>query len=219
MTRAYSAVVFDFDFTLVDSSAGVIECVSFAFQEMGLPRPLPESIKATIGRSLADTFRTLAGEDLVSQAARFRELFVHRADQVMADLTRVYPTVPTVAQALRDAGIKLAIVSTKFRYRIEGILAREQLRQYFDFVIGGEDVAIEKPDPTGLLKAVADLGLPRQDVVYVGDSVVDGETAERAGVDFIGVLTGVTSAPAFEPWQPVATIPDLGHLPALLAVV
>jgi len=55
--------------------------------------------------------------------------------------------------------------------------------------------------------------------MYVGDSVVDGETAERAGVDFIGVLTGVTPAPAFEPWQPVATIPDLGHLPALLVAV
>ena len=71
MTRVYSAVVFDFDFTLADSSAGAIECISFAFQEMGLPRPLPEPIKATIGRSLADTFRTLAGEGLVGQTPVF----------------------------------------------------------------------------------------------------------------------------------------------------
>ncbi len=59
-------------------------------------------------------------------------------------------------------------------------------------IVGGEDVTCEKPDPEGLLKAVETLGRDKQDVLYVGDSLVDAKTAQSAGVDFAAVLTGTT---------------------------
>jgi phosphoglycolate phosphatase len=98
---------------------------------------------------------------------------------------------------LRQNGLKLGIVSTKYRYRIEGILRRENLLEAFDVVIGGEDVAQHKPDPAGLQRAGELLNSAPAQMLYVGDSVVDAEAARRGGVAFAAVLSGVTSKEDF----------------------
>ncbi len=63
MDRRYNAVVFDFDFTLADSSAGVAECVNHALGAMGLPAAAPQAIYRTIGLSLTETLKRLAGAE------------------------------------------------------------------------------------------------------------------------------------------------------------
>jgi phosphoglycolate phosphatase len=83
-------------------------------------------------------------------------------------------------------------------------------------VVGGEDVAAHKPDPTGLLTAIAKLGHASSQTVYVGDSVVDAETAQRANVSFVAVLSGVTPKTAFRDYTPLAIIDNLYSLPTLL---
>jgi phosphoglycolate phosphatase len=215
--RCFQAIVFDFDYALADSSRGVIVCIDFALEEMGLPAVSAEAAKRTIGLSLADGVRMLAGSQHAARAGEFARLFVERADEVsscrsaagtpkgnaqghssvMADLTVLFESVPATIAALRARGFPLGIVSTKFRYRIEAILARDGLRGAFDVIIGGEDVAEHKPDPTGLLAAIERLGGVPESALYVGDSVIDAETAERAGMPFVAVLSGVTPREAF----------------------
>ncbi len=113
-------------------------------------------------------------------------------------------------------GISLAIVSTKFRYRIEQVLLRDGLDHAFEVIVGGEDVAAHKPDPSGLIVALGRLGRTPAEVLYVGDSAVDAETTKRAGVPFVAVLSGVTPREAFAPYRPHAIIEDLALLPALV---
>lgn len=184
------AVVFDFDYTLADSSAGTTECINFALANLGLPAVSPVRACETIGLSLPETFCVLTGIADKAIASRFACFFVQRADTVMEPRTRLYNSVPGTVAALRQRGIALAIVSTKFRYRIANILGRHGLCGQFDAVVGGEDVHDHKPDPSGLLLALAHLGVRPGEAFYVGDHVVDAEAARRAGVPFIAVLSG-----------------------------
>ena len=147
------AVLFDFDLTLVDSTLGAVECVNAALQAMALPRAEPNAIRATIGFSLAATLARLTGLTDPALGQAFSLHFVKRADLKMVDLTSVFPDVAQTLDQLRAAGIKTGIVSTKFRYRIEAILARDGLLDAFDVIVGGEDVTRHKPDPEGLVKA------------------------------------------------------------------
>ena len=96
----------------------------------------------------------------------------------MHGLTIIYPWVAETVQALRVTGRRLGIVSSKYRYRIERILAEGGLASHFEVIVGGEDVSRHKPDPAGLLLALQRLGLPAADVLYVGDHPVDAEAAE-----------------------------------------
>jgi phosphoglycolate phosphatase len=215
-TNGYQAVVFDFDYTLADSSRGAIECINFALAEMGLERVSAEAACRTIGLSLTDTFLTLAEHHEPHRCDEFYRLFIRRAEEVMSSLTELYQSVAGTIELLRGRDLKLGIVSTKYRRRINEILEREALLHQFEVVIGGEDVEQHKPHPQGLLRAMRELGCSPAAVVYVGDSVVDAELAKRAGVPLIVVLSGVTVRTDFDPYETLAVIESIGELPKFL---
>lgn len=215
MTRS---IIFDFDLTLADPTKGTIECVNFALERLGLPHADDEQIKRTIGLSLEDTFLRLTEQTKSQDVSLFISSFVERADQVMAELTLVFDSVPATTRRLSEMGFELGIVSTKFRYRIEEILAREGLLDRFRVIIGGEDVNEHKPHPSGLIAAMSRMQMDTDDVLYVGDSTVDALAAERAKVPFIAVLSGTTSETEFNETAKIAVIDDISTLPRLLRV-
>jgi phosphoglycolate phosphatase len=210
------AIICDFDFTLADSSPGVVACVNEALAGLGLPRASAARIHATIGLSLPHTFQTLTGIADTALATDFTRRFVAHADQVMHGLTLLYPWVAETVATLREAGHRLGIVSSKYRYRIERILAEGGLASQFEVVIGGEDVVQHKPHPDGLLLALQRLHLPATDVLYVGDHPVDAEAASRVGVPFMAVLTGTSDVPSFAPYPVYSFLANVSHLPSQL---
>ncbi|MEJ2637852.1 MAG: HAD-IA family hydrolase, partial [Calditrichia bacterium] len=212
-----SAVLFDFDYTLADSSRGVIECINFALGELGIPPAVPQKIRHTIGLSLTDTFLRLVGKQYAEQSGEFVRLFIQRADEVMADMTVLYGEVDAVLKQIRAHHISTGIVSTKFRYRIENIMRRENLLHHFDVIVGGEDVSNHKPDPEGLLKAVSLLKCNPEKTIYIGDNTTDAETARRAGIDFAAVLGGVTRRQEFEKFDVLGILENLSGLAGFLS--
>lgn len=189
----YKAVIFDFDYTLGDSTNGIVHSANYALAGLGYAEKTVDGIKRTIGLSLKETFHVLTGNDDESAAAEFARLFRLKADEVMTENTVLYGGAKEVLSEFGDRGIKTGIVTTKFHYRIDAILRKFCAEELVNVIIGGEDVAREKPDPEGLLKAIELLGTERRGVLYVGDSTVDAKTARSAGVDFAAVLTGTTS--------------------------
>ncbi|RKU12750.1 HAD family hydrolase [Candidatus Poribacteria bacterium] len=206
------AIIFDFDYTLADSSEGVIECINFALDRLGLPLAADAEIRKTIGLSLPDALVMLVGREYAQDTDEFTRLFVERADEVMTDMTELFDIVPETVAALRNFGIQLGIVTLKYRYRIESVLKRDHLSDVFEVIIGFEDVSEHKPNPSGLLAAVEKLECVRQNCFYVGDSVTDAKTAQRANVDFIAVLSGVTPRAAFEDYDVYAVLEDVSGL-------
>jgi phosphoglycolate phosphatase len=211
------AVIFDFDYTLADSSRGAIECINFALTEMRLDQVSAEAACRTIGLSLSETFLTLGEHHDSLRCDEFHRLFVQRADEIMVSLTVLYDPIPFAMQALRELGFQLGIVSTKYRRRIVEVLKREDLLHLFEIVIGGDDVKQHKPHPQGLFEAMERLECSPSSVVYVGDSVVDAELAKRAGVPLIVVLSGVTPREDFDNYEPLAVLESIRELPQFLA--
>jgi phosphoglycolate phosphatase len=212
------ALIFDFDLTLADSSKGIFQCINYAVEKMGLDRYDYSSIKKLIGYSLTETFKILTGNDKNEDAEKFKAFFTEHADIVMNDNTFLFNEVYNVIPCLKKEGFLLGIVSTKYRYRIAGVLEREKLLNYFDCIIGGEDVKQHKPSAEGLLLAVKKLNLNNQDALYIGDTLIDAETAKTANIDFIGVLSGETREADFKEYHVTTVIQNLSYLYSLLRV-
>ena len=210
------AAIFDFDFTLADSSRGIVDCVCCALGELGFAAPSEESIVQTIGLSLAETFRNLTGETDSELAKEFARHFHQRADLKMDSLTVIYDSVPSVMRSLRAVDLRTGIVTTKLHYRIKSILAANNLEDLFDVIVGADDVAKTKPDPEGLFLALQQLGGSATSAVYVGDHIVDAEAAEKAGIPFIAVLTGKHLRDAFDRYPHRAIVESIGDLPRIL---
>ena len=212
MGSNYKAVIFDFDYTLADSSRAVIECANTGLRGLGLPPASSGAIRRTIGLSLPETLVRLAGERYRPRAVEFRRFWRQRSDKIMVDWTVLLPGAPEAVRALRKKGVQTGIVSTKYRSRIEAVLRREKLSDVFEVIVGGEDVSAHKPDPEGLLRAIDDLGVFAEKALYVGDSVTDAQTAERANVSFAAVLSGVTRREEFNGLAVHRVIEDLREL-------
>ncbi len=113
-------------------------------------------------------------------------------------------------------GCRLAIVSTKYRFRIEATLRREDLLDAFDTIIGGDDVERFKPDPQGLLLAAERMTTPLETILYVGDSVTDAETTRRARTPFVALLSGPTTREELSGYEVRAFLDHVGELPGFL---
>lgn len=193
-----NTVIFDFDYTLGDTTNGIVLSAQYALEQMGEEKRSYEEIKKTIGLSLAETYKVLTGNTDKARADRFFDLFKEKADEVMVDSAELYPGVKEMLVGLRENGYRIGIVTTKFGYRVRNIMKKFDAEELLDVVVGVGDVAKVKPDPEGLLLAVKQLGVKVEDALYVGDSFVDAKAAEAAGIKFAGVLTGTTTREEFE---------------------
>jgi len=210
------ALIFDFDLTLADASQGIFQCVNHALTHLNYNNLDYNSVKKLIGHSLSETFKLITGVENKTETDKFVKLFTAQADLVMNNNTFLFHEVYNVIAQLKKMDYLLGIVSTKFRYRIEGVLKREMLLTQFDCIVGGEDVKIHKPHPEGLLLAIEKLEIPKNKAVYIGDTLIDAETTRAAGVDFIAVLSGTTIRKDFEDYGCKYIINNLLDLNSLL---
>jgi len=124
--------------------------------------------------------------------------------------------VPQTVALLKSRGYSLGILSNKLRRRMTAVLGRANLLGSFDAIVGSEDVSQPKPDPEGLLVTVEALASSPPGTLYVGDSGTDAETAARAQVPFVAVLSGVTPKEVFDQYDALAVLEAVSALPGLL---
>jgi len=188
----YTTVLFDFDYTLADSSDGIVRSMQYAFGKMGIPMPSEEAIRKTIGMSLEEAFVLLGATDDSATLKSLRELFVEEAGRVMCLSSNIYEdTLPTLTE-LSDMGYNVGIVSAKDRTTIGNIARRGNFFALVKLIIGEGEVNRQKPYPDQLYAAAEHFKAAACDTVYVGDSISDALAAKNAGVDFIAVATGAT---------------------------
>lgn len=191
ITEWARALLFDFDFTLGDSSPAVIECVNFALQQLGAPPAQPEAIKKTIGLPLEKIFAQFHPQHIEAAIPHFMAC----ADRIMVDKTVLYSGVIEALQKIEaETDLQLAVISTKNRARLVEILQRFGLADTIRVIVGGDDIANAKPAPDATLLALKLLNCSASEALFIGDSSMDAGTAKAAGVAFCGVTTGTTSA-------------------------
>ncbi|MBM6938757.1 HAD-IA family hydrolase [Pseudoflavonifractor phocaeensis] len=208
----YRAVLFDFDFTLADASEAIVAGFRHGFAVMGHPEPRADAVRATIGLPLEDAYTLLSGDGDPDRRKEFRGHFSQVAVPMQIEVTKLFPGAEDLLRALKAAGIPAAIVSTKRADTLCRVLQKRNLLELLTAVTGSEMVQKQKPDPEGLCKTIAGLGLAPDQVLYCGDTVIDAEAAQRAGAHFCAVLNGTTGREAFAPFPADYIADDLNAL-------
>lgn len=207
------AVVCDLDGTLLDSYGAITASVNHVRTLHGLP-PLAESeVRRHVGRGVQHLLtHTVPGTDLERDAARYQE----HHPSVLASGTRLLPGVAATLPLLRRRGLRLAVCSNKPRPFTEELLGLFGLRDTFAVVIGPQDAARLKPAPDMLLAALTRLGVQPQEALYVGDMVVDVQTARAAGVPVWVVPTGSDDVATLRAARPDRVLSNFAEVAVLL---
>jgi phosphoglycolate phosphatase len=183
----YSLIVFDWDGTLIDSAATIVQCIQDAARDMALEVPEPERARHVIGLGLHDSLRHavpgLAAERYPEFAGHYRRHFLARQDAML-----LFPGIRELLGALsRDR--TLAIATGKSRRGLDRALEADGLRKYFS-ASRCADETNPKPHPAMLLELMDELGVARQQALMIGDTSHDLEMANAAGVDALAVAYG-----------------------------
>ena len=201
------AAVFDLDGTLIDSAPDLHATANKLMAEMQLPEINLEIITSFIGNGIPMLVRRALEHNKASTEAEAFDKAVKRFmaiyAQAPAENTIVYPGVLEAMKAFRAAGVRLGVCTNKAESLSRAVLDELGLAEFFEVVIGGDTLSTRKPDPTGLLQAVGQLGADTHSALYIGDSEVDAETAKKADLRFALFKRGYRKAPISElrHWQ------------------
>lgn len=177
------AAIFDLDGTLVDSLPGIADGLNRALQSMGFPTHSQERVATFIGNGawkLAQ--RGLPGDPSEENVNQLQDAFFREYGETWLAGTALYPGIRELLLALHEESIPLAVCSNKpHRYTVEIV---EKLFDFVPFVmvLGQQKSFPRKPDPTGAQMIAEKLALPPSEIAFVGDSTVDFDTAQAAGM-------------------------------------
>jgi len=130
----------------------------------------------------------------------------------------VFPGTKEILLRLRSRAVRLAVLTNSGRKAAYSVLRRGRILDCFDFVLTREDVDTMKPSPDGILKAVSRFSLPKEEVCYVGDGILDIVAAKRAGLRVISVATGIHTAGRLREEGADRVISSLKELPEALGL-
>lgn len=206
-------VIFDLDGTLLNTIADLASSTNHALNQLGYPTHKPEEYNFMVGNGINKLFeRALPeGEKTEENVLRVRREFIPYYDRHNADESRPYPGIPELLETLQAKGIQLAVASNKYQAATEKLIAHYFPNIKFIAVYGQRDGVNVKPDPTIVEDILRISGTPKQEVLYVGDSGVDMQTARNAGVTACGVTWGFRPLAELESFNPRYII-DVPHL-------
>lgn len=212
----YETVIFDFDGTLLYTVQDLADAVNYAIARRGYPTHSVRAIERMIGngvnmlvsRALPRGFDTPEYEQIM---ADFRAFYREHCQ----DNTRPYDGVPEMLARLKAEGRKLAIVTNKYQTAAE-LLRRQFFAGSVELIVGDFEGRRRKPEPDGVLIALDTLGADASRAVYVGDTEVDMQTAENAGLDCICVSWGYRTRQELEHLGATAIAENTEELLAML---
>ncbi len=197
----FQAILFDLDGTLTDSREGITRCVQYALHAMGIEEPDLKKLEAFVGPPLDRSFMEnyqMDQETAWKAVEKFRERFA----TVGIYENRVYPGVPEMLRALKEAGRTVAVASSKPQVFIKEVLRYFALQEYFDVVVGSELDGTRTDKEEVIAEALRQLGIGdkirRSEGVMVGDRKFDIQGARAHGLTSVGVLYGCAPAGELE---------------------
>jgi phosphoglycolate phosphatase len=189
--RRYRLFLFDFDGTLVDTLADIAYYANKVMKKYGYPEKTPDKVKKAIGWGVHELFKALAPE-FGENEARLEEAVALFRSSYYAEPVRATALMTGVREML-DGPLKKtrkAIITNKPQDITQKILVRLGLEGTFDPVIGMHGDFPQKPDPASTLSVMKRWKTAPEESIFIGDSGVDFETAQKAGVDFVWMTNG-----------------------------
>ena len=185
-------IIFDLDGTLLNTIDDIADCMNDVLRRRNLPLHSIAEYKIFVGDGVVNLVKRAAagaeaaGFDLAQLESEYSAEYLVR----QADKTAPYAGIQELLYSLTGRGAKIAVLSNKPHDATLKVMASFFPDIAFDAIIGQRPGYPVKPDPGGALEILAMLGLPRDDVLYVGDTATDMRTAGAAGLKAVGALWG-----------------------------
>lgn len=185
-------IIFDLDGTLLDTLQDLGDSCNAILEQHGYPtHPLVvykkfvgNGVQKLIERALPEEART--AETITVLLGAFKTYY----EQKPVSHTRSYPGIVSLLQELKSLGYLISVASNKYHEAVIPLMQQYFPDIPFDLVLGHRAGHPAKPDPAIVLDSLETLGVDKQNCLYVGDSSVDMDTANNAGVTAIGVTWG-----------------------------
>lgn len=189
-------IIFDLDGTLINTIDDLGQACNHALSACGYPTHKIEDYPRLVGNGINKLIeRALPKEHRNEETVmQLRAFFVPYYDEHNCDLTHPYDGIPELLAALKAAGNTLAVASNKYQAATEKIVA-QLFPDMFDVVLGERENVARKPDPQivyDIVEAMRRLGneVTDKEILYIGDSLVDAETAKAAKLPFVACTWG-----------------------------
>jgi len=212
----YKLLIFDWDGTLMDSVARIVDCLRKASEEVfGEELRREDELKDVIGLGLREALIQLHPEatglqiEQMSAAYRYQYLEVNQTHSVL------FQGVEALLSKLEEQGYWLAIATGKGRQGLDQVLEFTGLGPRFHVTRCASET-FSKPHPLMLEEILEQLGMDVEDALMIGDTEYDMEMARNAKMDRLGVSYGVHPSDRLMKHQPIGCIDDIQHLEAFL---
>lgn len=211
--EGYRSVIFDLDGTIVDGFGIIYESFNYALEQLGLKKLSEREIRKVIGPSLSEGFRRLVPESLVERGVDiYRSYYKKR----YLKRNKVFYGMREILRSLKKKGVITGLITNKKEPFAVELVKYLKLKDYLDFVFGADDGLLPKPATATMEKVMKVYGLKEKEIVYVGDSEIDGAFSQNCGVDFIAVGTGLGNESALYRYKPLTFCNDTGDLDKIL---
>ena len=186
----YSVAVFDMDGTILYTLDDLTDALNVGLKKLGFPLRTVDEVRTMVGNGMRKLIErgVPAGTDKADTDAVFAA-FTEYYSAHCADKTRPYDGIVDLLIALRERGVKTAVVSNKSDAGVKALVGR-CFAGLFDVSVGERPGLSRKPAPDGVDAALKELGADKADAVYIGDSEVDYQTAVNASLPCISVTWG-----------------------------
>lgn len=203
--KRYKAVIFDLDGTLVDGFDIIYESFNYALRELKLKEVPINKIKKVIGPALSEGFRRLVPEHLIEQGvslyrAYYKERYLNR--------NTLFAGIKDLLVELKKRGVLVSLITNKKEPFAVDLINHLNLNRYFDFIKGADNGFLPKPDSMMMDEVLNRYKLERSQVLYVGDSEIDGAFSNNVGVDFVAVGMGLGKEKELYKFKPLAYCKD-----------
>ncbi len=213
--KKYELVIFDWDGTLMNSEARIVASIQAAAERCGLPVLSDHESKQIIGLSLEKAILGLYPEVGVDQieamAQAYTQCFLHESEVAM----EAFDGAEAMLFSLKNQGVKLAIATGKSRKGLDQVLQECGFGVYFDMTRTPVESA-SKPDPLMLEQILAELDVPLESALMVGDTTFDLQMARNINMDRVALAHGVHESHELDVHEPLAHFEDLHALHAWL---
>ena len=217
--RRFDLLIFDWDGTLMDSIAAIVECTEAALRRVdGVVVPPREAIRNSIGLGLADSMQRFFPGCDDAFMARLTEAYRALWLGGFKDRGRLFAGAREAVAALGTAGYRLGVATAKSRLGLERELAATGTGALFH-ATRTVDEAPPKPHPGMVLGLCAELSVSPARALMIGDTTYDLDMARAAGAAAVGVLSGSHSRAMLAASAPLACLAGVAELPAFLAAL
>jgi phosphoglycolate phosphatase len=216
MNKKYKCIVFDWDGTLMNSEARIVDSIQCSARRLSLPvlsyDQSKEIIGLSIGKAVEALYPTIDKKMVAEMSIAYTQHFIHDSTISMEP----FSGAKKLLSLIKRTGAKASIATGKSRKGLNKALSEVDFAEYFDMTITPVE-SESKPSPLMLKKILNNFSLEVEDALMVGDSVFDMQMALNIGMDSVAISHGVHEIERLKEYNPVACVNNLLELETWLA--